>query len=572
MEDLFKQLMQRAGAAGGEDWLRRCLEIPKLTAEDEAMTLLDRAIPEETPSEEGLQEDLHEDLEVPGLVTGDEGRPPKRMRRSREVYSPPLQSSSRRSDAGRKKKAGGVSDHNRSHERPGRSLEPAKVSLRRIHSTGIHEAAGGLDPTADVRINSPLGRHHCSGVLPAGCALDCEAVTRCKHSQKSHRLSEDPQATRLTPSLIRAASDVGSGRREVQNSQVARQHQCSPTPEAGNTEDEAPGPSGQTPADVGKISGVSAGGGARWDPLSESFMGLGFELISENIKKSVAPKTWAGYAAAWRDWILFCNSINVDYCYSEVSVVLFFVSDLMQRQLAYSSVNRILAGISFFLKLFGYQAINNFFPVKQMLKGYRKSFPAVDKRRPISMSLLSNLWSVLSKVCFDSFELCLFRTAFVLAFFAAFRIGELVSDKKSIHSGLFYEDVRLKQESVEIFLKRSKTDQLGRGCWIKLNAFHGSPLCPVANVRSWLALRPVGELSFLIHKDLSPITKFQFNSVLKKCLRLLDLGNVNISSHSFRIGAATEAARMGLDESIIKKLGRWESDRFKLYVRPSLLI
>ncbi|KAM9324294.1 uncharacterized protein PAF06_000315 [Gastrophryne carolinensis] len=38
--------------------------------------------------------------------------------------------------------------------------------------------------------------------------------------------------------------------------------------------------------------------------------------------------------------------------------------------------------------------------------------------------------------------------------------------------------------------------------------------------------------------------------------------------HSFRIGAATEAARLGLPVDLVKKLGRWESKRFMSYIRP----
>ena len=37
--------------------------------------------------------------------------------------------------------------------------------------------------------------------------------------------------------------------------------------------------------------------------------------------------------------------------------------------------------------------------------------------------------------------------------------------------------------------------------------------------------------------------------------------------HSFRIGAATMAAALGLEDSLIKALGRWESSAYQLYVK-----
>ena len=37
--------------------------------------------------------------------------------------------------------------------------------------------------------------------------------------------------------------------------------------------------------------------------------------------------------------------------------------------------------------------------------------------------------------------------------------------------------------------------------------------------------------------------------------------------HSFRIGAATTAAKKGIEDSIIKTLGRWESLAYLQYVK-----
>lgn len=37
--------------------------------------------------------------------------------------------------------------------------------------------------------------------------------------------------------------------------------------------------------------------------------------------------------------------------------------------------------------------------------------------------------------------------------------------------------------------------------------------------------------------------------------------------HSFRIGAATTAAARGIEDSVIKTLGRWESVAYLQYVR-----
>lgn len=45
--------------------------------------------------------------------------------------------------------------------------------------------------------------------------------------------------------------------------------------------------------------------------------------------------------------------------------------------------------------------------------------------------------------------------------------------------------------------------------------------------------------------------------------------NINLNTHSFRIGGASAAASSGVPDSIIKILGRWSSDCYRRYIRIS---
>lgn len=98
-------------------------------------------------------------------------------------------------------------------------------------------------------------------------------------------------------------------------------------------------------------------------------------------------------------------------------VSLAFVSKLIQSKLSPASVNKIIAGVSFFLKFAGLPALTYFFQVSQVLKFFRRSRPTRDNRRPISVTLLVDLLKVLETLCFSEFELLLFRAAFSIAFF-----------------------------------------------------------------------------------------------------------------------------------------------------------
>ena len=63
------------------------------------------------------------------------------------------------------------------------------------------------------------------------------------------------------------------------------------------------------------------------------------------------------------------------------------------------------------------------------------------------------------------------------------------------------------------------------------------------------------------------MTAFQLLSVLRKALGVLGVDAGSYGTHSFRIGAASEANDRGWKSKAIKELGGWSSDCFKAYVR-----
>ena len=64
------------------------------------------------------------------------------------------------------------------------------------------------------------------------------------------------------------------------------------------------------------------------------------------------------------------------------------------------------------------------------------------------------------------------------------------------------------------------------------------------------------------------ITHYKFNPSTPFIIRFI---NFRISPHSLRSGVATDAAALQLPESVIKRMGRWKSEAYKVYVRPTAL-
>lgn len=286
---------------------------------------------------------------------------------------------------------------------------------------------------------------------------------------------------------------------------------------------------------------------------------------------SVAPATWNGYGKAWGEWLPLVGDREVatsDTARLEVTVD--YILQLRGLGVSAALVQRRLSGLAFHFKLRNWVDVTKTFAIRQALKGWRKEHVRSDSRRPVSYSLLCQLVEATLVVCKSRFEACLFQTAFCLAFFAALRVGELVPLSRVRSGGLLAEDVVLQNEAVRIRIRKSKTDVLGRGAWVPLHKVQG-PVCPVRVVTEFLSSRVQGR-SFLVHRDGSPLTRYQFQSVFKLCLSQVGVPAGEYGTHSFRIGAATEAARAGLPNSEVQRIGRWRSDCFAGYVRPELLL
>ncbi|KAM3920319.1 uncharacterized protein RB166_014716 [Leptodactylus fuscus] len=249
------------------------------------------------------------------------------------------------------------------------------------------------------------------------------------------------------------------------------------------------------------------------------------------VQSSVAPATWAGYA---------------------------------------SVASRRVTGLNFHFQLRGWGNLFQSFVLRQALKGWRREVVRRDSRRPVSYALLCRLVPALRDVCSSRYESLVFGAGFSLAFFGALRLGELVPPSGSRPGGLLQDDVLLCNDSLRIRIRRSKTDTLGKGAWVHLQKVEGD-VCPVRAVNSYLAVRVEGS-SFLVHESGLPVTAFQFRSVLNKTLSFVGANPSEYGTHSFRIGAATEASRAGLSVESVQRIGRWRSSCYAGYIRPELLV
>ena len=131
---------------------------------------------------------------------------------------------------------------------------------------------------------------------------------------------------------------------------------------------------------------------------------------------------------------------------------------------------------------------------------------------------------------------------------------------------LSYGDVKVdevqKPSYVAVTVKASKTDPFRKGVKVYLGTT-GVALCPVAAIMSYMVSRG----PFFAFSDHRPLTRDRLVKEVRQAMQVSGIDDKLYSGHSFRIGAATTAASCGLQDFLIKTLGRWEIAAYTIYIR-----
>ena len=127
-------------------------------------------------------------------------------------------------------------------------------------------------------------------------------------------------------------------------------------------------------------------------------------------------------------------------------------------------------------------------------------------------------------------------------------------------------DSHVKPSQLEVRIKASKTDPFLQGVTIHQGATHRA-LCPVEAMLSFLIMRGDGPSALFKWQSGKFLTRAAFVDRLRSALTAAGLPAGKYARHSFRIGAATTAAQCGMEDSLIKTPGRWESSAYTRYIR-----
>ena len=199
-----------------------------------------------------------------------------------------------------------------------------------------------------------------------------------------------------------------------------------------------------------------------------------------------------------------------------------------------------------------------------------------DGRLPVTPPILQKLkavWEADSQTL--QADTSMLWAACCLAFFGFLRVGELTSPNETdydprVHlnsSDISFDHPTYASPSMmSVQIKQSKTDPFRQGVSLTLGRTY-KDLCPVASMVAYLVKRGSKEGPLFQFHDGRHLTRQRLVDHVRSALQIAGIDPSKYNGHSFRIGAATTAASKGIEDCMIKTLGRWESTAYLRYVR-----
>ena len=302
------------------------------------------------------------------------------------------------------------------------------------------------------------------------------------------------------------------------------------------------------------------------------------ENVSWYLGKALAPSTTRSYASGQRRFLTFCQDSQVEPSPLVEHTLCMFCAHLAREGLSHQTIKSDLSAIRHchIMEGKGDPFIANAFPLLQyVLRGIKRSpaNPSRQPRLPITPAVLLQLKRVWSPLALTDRDYTMLWAACCLGFFGFMRAGEFTVKTQSDFDpsvSLMTSDISVDSHEtpvmVRVVLRQSKTDPFRQGVSIYLGKTQGD-LCPVSAILAYIAIRPPVVGPLFVYRDGSFLTRDKLVSALKQALRTAGMDTKGYSGHSFRIGAATTAALKGVEDSVIKMLGRWESSAYQRYLR-----
>ena len=298
--------------------------------------------------------------------------------------------------------------------------------------------------------------------------------------------------------------------------------------------------------------------------------------LSQLLKHSLAPTSYSQYHRAWKlfnefhtQWKGVTPTLPVNG-----DTAAMFIAYLSSRSYAPSTVRSYISALGHINQLKRGAGFSDNIICKKLLDGLDKSNPARKPRDPITLDILHKLIDSTSFILHDTYTICLYKALFSSMFYMCTRVGEVANSHGNCNNILQLSDISLRTppKSSPYFVvsfSKFKHNKTSRVHSIPVKPSN-PPYCPVTLLQNYLRMRGQSPGPLFRLKTGQPLHSTQLSHTLHKSLRWAGLDHSTFGTHSFRIGRCSQLAKDGASEPYIKFMGRWHSDAFLGYVRPSV--
>ena len=288
-----------------------------------------------------------------------------------------------------------------------------------------------------------------------------------------------------------------------------------------------------------------------------------------NLQSSKAINTIRAYKSDFHDFGLFCSQNGFKSLPTDPKIISLYLTHLSAKNVKMSTLKRRLVSIGVIHKLKGYYLDTKHPSIIENLMGIKRRKGSIQiGKKPLLINSLKLIINVIDNQKIEEIKKIRDRSIILIGFSGGFRRNEIVS--------LDYEDLDFVQEGIKIFLKKSKTDQFGKGTVKGLPYFENSKYCPVFSLKKWIKISNInsGALFRRFTKGLSltekRLTDQTVALLIKEYLKKGGIDSKNYSGHSLRSGFATSAAESGAEErSIMAMTGHKTTEMVRRYIKEA---
>ena len=289
-------------------------------------------------------------------------------------------------------------------------------------------------------------------------------------------------------------------------------------------------------------------------------LALAAAALAENAK---APNTRRAYESDWSSWVAFCEAQDFVPLPADPKHVTLYLTHLTDffgakgKKLRPRTAERHLAAIATTHCAMGLTFDRHSPALVKTLDGIRRKFNVSQKgARALRTEDIIAICENLGRDIRSQRN----KAIILLGFAGGFRRSEIV--------GLNAEDLKFKNKTLRVILRKSKTDQKGEGRTIVILPGENPNTCPVTAVLAWLGaaqlknegsdpiFRPINRHSSV---ELNRLSDRAVDLIVKDACRVAHLKE-SYSAHSLRAGHVTESLARGHDRAGIKRQTGHASD------------